>query len=71
MPLEYTKFGDKILQREEGSTEDWQEVPMDDIEEAKAEIKAQASAKTKNVREYRTPHSRIRITRADGTVEEQ
>ncbi len=32
--MEYTKFGDQILQRVNESTDDWEQVPLDDVMEA-------------------------------------
>lgn len=41
---EYTPFGDKFLRREKDSTDDWKEVPHDDVGIAKEALKAKEKA---------------------------
>ena len=40
MPYEYARFaGESIVRREKDSTDDWEEVPPDDFQEAEIEVR--------------------------------
>ena len=61
---EYSRFGDSILKRRAGSTEDWRPCPTTEEMEAEVELRVQEKLKEEN--RSRGAHMTIRRIRGSG-----
>lgn len=61
--MEYTRFGEKVLQRKDAS-EEWKEVPADDRNEAEIELRIAEKLRAEN--KARGPRGSARIIRHGG-----
>lgn len=64
--MEYTRFGNGYIQREDADHE-WQEVPPDDAQLA---VEALLAEKERIAHELAHRPPRVKITRANGDIEE-
>ncbi len=63
MTKEYTRFGQTIQQREADSTDDWQDVPLDDLVEASIAVGVADEMRKRNRKN--PPILSIRVVRSD------